>query len=206
MIRLVVSPHLDDSELGCFSCLDINSVVAVVSINEERLKYQNRPSYEERLEEGYNVKGFTGHRLDILSHFPVCSYEVRDCIEIIEQKINEVKPDEVYIPTPVSYNQDHKVVYGACMVALRPHDENWFVPKVFVYEQPHTFLWSDEQFQPCYFRKLDLDRKLETYHLYKTQVRSFRSDKTITSLAKLRGEQSGFEYAESFDLLREVVK
>ena len=64
--------------------------------------------------------------------------------------INEIKPDEVYIPHP-SYNQDHRVAYESTLTALRPHDLNHFVKRIFVYEQPHMLFWDDEDFQPNYF-------------------------------------------------------
>ena len=38
----------------------------------------------------------------------------------------------------------------------------------------------------------------------KTQVRSFRSPEMIRSLAVLRGGQSNYEHAESFQLIRLV--
>ena len=202
--KLIISPHADDEVLGCFSVMDADTDVAIISINEDELKYQNRPSFKDREDEVSKLYKHLNYKVGhcVLTHFPVCYYQVRNCIETIEECINERQPHEIYIPTPISYNQDHKVVYEACMVALRPHDKNWFVSKVLVYEQPHTFLWSDEQFKPQYFRKLDIKKKLEAYSLYETQVRSFRSHDTITSIAKLRGKQSNQNYAEAFEIRR----
>ncbi len=204
MNKLVISAHADDEVLGCSSVLDEDTIVSIISVNEGKL--EGRPHRDVRLDEACKVSDYLGHQSFIGAYLYVNEYTVKSVLNTVELDINRFKPEEIYIPSPVSYNQDHKVVYEACLIALRPHDKNWFVPKVLIYEQPHTFLWSDEQFQPRYFRELDLSKKLNAYHLYKTQVRSFRSDETITSLAKLRGDQVGYSWAEAFDILREVVK
>ena len=133
-------------------------------------------------------------------------YILQDLIGIFEKKINELKPLEIYIPHP-SYNQDHRAVYEAVMISLRPHDINFFVKKVLVYEQPHVFLWSDtykDNFKPNYFVPIDVDRKVKAYELMKSQVRDFRSSEDIRALSQLRGTQSGCDYAESFQIIRWV--
>ena len=114
----------------------------------------------------------------------------------------------MYIPYP-SYNQDHRVVYEASLVALRPHDRNFFVKKVFTYEQPHVFLWDNSHqingcFKPNYYKPIDIKRKIKAYELMETQVRTFRSSKMLESMAQLRGSQSNLEYAEAFQILRFV--
>ena len=43
---------------------------------------------------------------------------------------------------------------------------------------------------------------------YKTEINKHpfpRSDESIKSLAKIRGSESGFEYAEAFMLIRETI-
>ena len=115
---------------------------------------------------------------------------------------------KIYIPYP-SYNQDHRVAYEAALVALRPHDSNFFVKKVFAYEQPHVFLWDnshqiDSAFKPNYYKPIDVKRKIKAYELMETQVRAFRSQETIKSMAQLRGAQSNLDYAEAFQILRYV--
>ena len=94
-------------------------------------------------------------------------------------------------------------------VALRPHDSNFFVKKVFAYEQPHVFLWDnshqiDSAFKPNYYRAIDIERKIKAYELMETQVRVFRSQETLRSMAQLRGAQSNLDYAEAFQILRYV--
>jgi LmbE family N-acetylglucosaminyl deacetylase len=121
----------------------------------------------------------------------------------IEDQINEHKPDRVFIPQ-YSYNQDHRAVYDAAMVALRHHDVNWFVKKVFIYEQPHTLSWPYSDFKPNYFIGFNIAEKIRMYGLYKSQVRGHRSASFIEVMAQLRGEQAGVPYAEGFECIRFV--
>ena len=132
----------------------------------------------------------------------VNSYTIQDLIPQFEYIINKIKPAEIYIPVP-SYNQDHRIVYEAALTALRPHDVNFFVKKVFVYEQIQD-LWNHNYhpFNPTYFRVVDIEQKIESYHLLKSQVRSFRSADMLRNLAALRGIQSNTNYAEGFEILR----
>jgi len=132
-------------------------------------------------------------------------YEEYKLISQIENIINHHKPNEVYVCHP-SYNQDHKSVYNATMISLRPHDTNYFVPKVFLYEQPQVYFWNttDRDFNANYFVEIDIDKKIKVYETMKSQVRSFRSFEHLRSNAKIRGGQSNCEYAEAFEIIRWV--
>jgi hypothetical protein len=92
------------------------------------------------------------------------------------------------------------------MVALRHHDINWFVNKVFIYEQPHTILWPYKDFTPNYYIEVNLKEKIEIYRLYKSQVRGHRSSEIIEVMAKLRGKQANRPYTEAFNCIRYVDK
>ena len=51
---------------------------------------------------------------------------------------------------------------------------------------------------------LDIENKINSYKLLESQVRGHRSPEILTTLAKLRGMQSGYDYAEAFQILRWV--
>jgi LmbE family N-acetylglucosaminyl deacetylase len=123
----------------------------------------------------------------------------------LEDQINAHKPERIFIPH-YSYNQDHRAVYDASMVALRHHDVNWFVDQVFVYEQPHTLSWPYGNFKPNYFIGMDVTEKIRIYNIYKSQVRGHRSSSFIEVMARLRGEQAKIKFAEAFDCIRFVEK
>ena len=90
--------------------------------------------------------------------------------------------------------------------SLRPHDNNYFVKKVFVYEQPHMLFWDNGgvDFKPNHFIPIDIEKKIKVYTTMKSQVRSFRSPEHLRAIGKLRGGQSNCNYAEAFQILRWV--
>jgi len=200
--KLIIAPHVDDDVLGCGGILDKNCLVVYCGLDETGI--DNRPSMDDRLDEVFSVKKITNHNHIILDNL-VNRYDEYKLIGQIEQIINTDKPDEVYVCHP-SYNQDHRVVYNATMVSLRPHDKNHFVKRVFVYEQPHMLFWDNGgiDFKPNHFVPIDIEKKVKVYETMKSQVRSFRSPEHLRAIGKLRGGQSNCEYAEAYQIIRWV--
>lgn len=203
-MKMIISPHVDDEVLGCGGILDESVFVLHLGLSESQKHGNTSYTKEYRIKEFSLIKNETNLQSKLLNH-PVNNYKESLLISDIEEAINCITPDEIYIPHP-SYNQDHREVYNASLVALRPHDINFFVPRVFVYEQPHVFLWDNgkKDFKPNYFKSIDIEKKIDLYHMLKSQVREFRSSDCIRSMAKLRGKQSNLEYAEAFEILRWV--
>ena len=200
MKKLIIAPHIDDEVLGCGGILDSNTHVVYVGNGHSK----NIISKEDRIKEANDVKNFLGHTYSILSH-EVDKYKVYPLINDFEEILKIHKPDELYVVHP-SYNQDHKIVYDAAMTATRPHDTNWFVKKIFLYEQPQLYLWNNtgKEFHPNYFVNIDIGRKIQAYKLMPSQVRSFRSPELLHSMATIRGKQSNYKFAEAFQIIRWV--
>ncbi|MFL0684452.1 LmbE family N-acetylglucosaminyl deacetylase [Algoriphagus aquaeductus] len=193
--NLIISPHIDDEVLGAFTFL--NETTFVVYLGVENRSYI---SAEERKIELARVAEKVGFQYAVLD-FEVNHYQCADLISPIESYINDLKPEFLLIPSK-SYNQDHRAAYEAAHCAARPHDQNFFVKNVLVYEQPQTLLWPVDSFSPVYFKELDLEKKLEAYELYASQVRGHRSPQVLRSMAQIRGKQSNYLYAEGFQILR----
>jgi len=206
--KLIISPHIDDEIIGCGGILDKDCFVYYCGIKEDNPFPDpvHRISPEAREQELKNVAEYLGFEYEINYDSLVNSYTLGDLKDKIEVLIQKVKPEMVFIPTPTSYNQDHKIVYDACMIALRPHDKNFFVKKVLRYEQVHTFIWPNSlgSFRPNYFVGIDIEKKIEAYRLHASQVRAFRSPEMVRALAKMRGAMSNMPCAEAFEILRWV--
>lgn len=189
---LIFSPHIDDEVLGCYCWLKPGTLVVIAGV-EDRPSIPRTTRIAE-LEASSKRLGFDWHLLDNT----VNQYHCNQLIEPYERAINEHKPQRVLIPEP-SYNQDHRVVYDASIVATRPHDTNWFVNEVLIFEQPHSVMWRHApQAEPNYFVEIDIDEKLNAYALYASQVRGHRSPATISAMAQLRGAQVNAAHAEAF--------
>ena len=202
--KIVISPHVDDDVLGCGGILDENTLVLYCGIDDFHVV-----SRDERIKEATAASEILGHSYIILHGNKVNGYLATDLIDDFSNFINKHKPKQIFITYP-SYNQDHRAVYEAALIALRPHDINFFVKEVLVYEQPHVFFWDHTHtigsgFKPNYFIPIDVKKKKEAYKAMASQNRAFRSVEHIDALATLRGGQSGSKYAEAFQAIR-VVK
>lgn len=198
--KLIISPHIDDEILGCGGILDKDTFVLECGVDKFHVV-----SRDTRILELKQAQKLLGFEFKILTNL-VNNYNVPTLIDQLSDTINEVKPDRVFIPYP-SYNQDHRAVYEAALIALRPHDINYFVKKVLVYEQPHVFLWDysydiKNSFKPNYFIPIDVELKNKAYRCLESQVRNFRSPEFVEELAKVRGRQSQLKYAEAFEIIR----
>lgn len=199
-MRMVIAPHVDDDVIGCGGMLDSSTYVYYCGVDTFHVV-----SLEDREKEARELSVRTGHKFN----WPPPSRLVNNYqLEFIKHKIwleleiNKVKPDEVLLPWP-SYNQDHQAIYRAAMIALRPHDTNWFVPRVLLYEEPDCF-WPGmgESFKPNLYRKIDIDEKIARYRCMASQVRGHRSEEHIRSLATIRGAASNCLSAEAYHIIR----
>ena len=204
MKQMIISPHVDDEVLGCGGILSSDTFVLHCGLAENQQHGHVALTRAERVEEFHRVVQEIDFSFHLLHH-PVNRYNASDLIPDIELYINKIQPDKIYIPRP-SYNQDHRAVYEACLTALRPHDINFFVKKVLIYEQPHVVFWNHnyKTFNPNHFVKIDIDKKLHLYSLIETQVRSLRTADHIKAIASVRGGQSGCDHAEAFEIIRWV--
>lgn len=205
MKKLIISPHLDDEVYGCFSMLRNSHIYYVGSDESDCPKDpKHRIGKSGREKEAEEVNKLVGSESHYISRGRVNNYakDKYSIIKDIEDEINEYKPDMILIPYP-SYNQDHKTVYEACMIALRPHDKNHFVKKVLVYDGYDYTKWG-EQMEMNYFRSVDIGAKLQGCRLYESQIRKYRHPDYIMKWADMVGQKCNLSFAEGFKVLRWV--
>ena len=194
---LFLSPHRDDEVLASGGIFDRCGSLTISYFNNIHpnvsVDVYDKEAELVAKELGCNTEYSKYCCVNHLSDFPLALF-----ISEIEEWINLYKPTLVLIPAR-SRNQDHQTVYDAAIVAVRPHDTNWFVPNVWVYEQ-HEYMTQD--FVPNIYAPIDIDRKLHIFDIYQSQQRGHRRPEDIKALAKLRGMQYNCEYAEAYMSLR----
>lgn len=130
--------------------------------------------------------------------------------------LQDVQPDEVYVPFVHDLQRDHQVIAHACFVALRGYlQPGRSVRRVLAYEVlSETHLLNPYLFAPfepnVYVDISDyLEVKLQAMQAYASQLQPTGQPRSIASLqalARLRGAAVGLPYAEGFLLLRETVR
>lgn len=217
---LIISPHLDDGVIGCggliahakqndcevfFLCITIGeSRQLVTGSTNENIQQKELDAAAKAADFNYKVL-FTGEgflRLDTLAQ--------KDLIDPIEDVIQEFKPDIVCIPSPESYNQDHRATYTACITALRPVPKTirHFTPIVLVFEEPYTWTTGGLLKPNFYIDTTDVEeKKIKLMEMFKTQDRKppySRSRENLIHYMRIRGSEAGLLSAEAYHLLRGV--
>lgn len=129
----------------------------------------------------------------------------------IKEFLDKTKPTTVFIPFP-DRHIDHKLIFEASMVCTRPVGA--YYPKlVLSYETLSETDWNAPYIEPNFIPELFVDisdtfqYKLDAMKSYKSQLQNApsRSLEAIEALARYRGSQNGFKYAEGFKVIRHLI-
>lgn len=138
-----------------------------------------------------------------------CTLEYQNTLQTIETFIQNFKPEIVYTHNISDIHRDHRLVAECCMVACRPKP-NSTIKSLFFSEMPSSTSWSFNKiqppFQPNVYENIteQMSLKKELLSLYHTETYpkpDARSVYAMETLAKYRGYESGYEFAESFNLV-----
>jgi len=217
---LVIAPHMDDEVLGCGATIarhiDSGDDVTVVFIANRIYDHiYNAEAHEREIACAHRAKAVLGYNNAIFLGLPderldICT---QDILIPLERVIAKVDPEVVYLCHRGDNNQDHRAVFHAARVALRPSATS-HVSKILCYEVPSSTEQSpafpEAAFLPnIYYRisEQDLSRKLTALNKYDSETRLFphpRSPEAVEARARIRGSESGFSAAEAFVLYREM--
>ena len=216
---LVIAPHPDDEVLGCGGIIAKNIAEGnevYVSVVTKTVEPIFPADFDEKNKaDCRNAHKSLGVTKTIFLDFPAAMIESVPRHELntaFNKLINEVKPDEVYIPHRGDMHIDHKMVVDACMVALRPRFD-YSVKRIYAYETLSETEWdipnTTNAFIPNVFVDITdhIDTKLKAMKEYKNQLCEYpnpRSIEGVKALAMLRGTTISRLYAESFMLIRDI--
>lgn len=215
---LIISPHPDDEIIGCGGLIAHNKIiksktsVLYITVGSSRQLVTGKTDFETRNSEIKNVSEYGNFDYKILfkdKYFvELDTLPQKKLIDLIEDYIDEKKPDLVFIPLGDSYNQDHRATFNASITALRPApiSVRHMVKNVFVYEEPYN--WSlNNSFKPNFYLNTEEveDEKIKLMKLHLTQDRDFpfaRSKENLIARMRIRGSECGLKSAEAYQLLR----
>jgi len=215
---LVVAVHPDDETLGCGGTLlkhkssgdEIHWLICT-TIDKSNSYYNTREEEIKKVKKLYNFDSVHNLRLKTMQ---VDEYSMNEIIRKISKVINEVQPNIIYLPFKSDVHSDHRAIFNAsysCTKSFRYP----FIEKIYMVETlsetefaPST---KEDSFIPNSFVNITdyMDKKIEIIQIFKSEIALHpfpRSERNLRALATIRGATCGCEYAESFLLLKEIVK
>jgi len=204
---LILAPHTDDGEFGCGG-----SVVRFIREGKQ-VYYAAFSTAEESVPDPWpkdilktEVREATG-RLGIpAENLMIFNFKVRELSyyrqEVLEELVKikkEICPDLVFLPSSNDVHQDHSTVSIEGVRAFKN-------TSILGYEIP----WNNIEFKTEAFIILseeDINKKIYALDAYNSQKgRTYANEEFIRSLARTRGVQIGSRYAETFEVIRWVMK
>lgn len=226
---LVIAAHPDDEVLGCGGTMakhvmvgdQVFSVILAEGLTS-REKVRNREQHSEDFSILHSSARKANEILGVkelkLLDFPdnrMDSIDRLDIVKVIEDIVNEVKPNIIYTHHIGDVNIDHRRIHEAVLTAVRPIPGNHVVEELLYFETASSTEWmtpgSAPAFTPNWYVSIEttLKLKLEALEAYEFEMREWphaRSIKALDYLAKWRGANIGVEAAEAFMLGRKIIK
>lgn len=198
---LALGAHPDDVELGCGGTLALARLsgarlhAAVLSHCEDEAPQTNKDLRLGEFLRACKITGATPRSFHLPNReFPEHRQQVMTALERLQEEIN---PDLVLIPFLEDPHQDHATVAHAAIRTFRKNET------VLQYE---VLRYGSHSFTPSLFIDISttLDTKLRALRCYESQfrARAYFDEESFRSLARTRGSQSGYSYAEGFVLYR----
>ena len=195
---LAIGAHPDDIELGCAGTLAAHRAAGDAVTMLVLTGGQNGPGTdaERRAEAEAAVRALDC--LLVWGRLPDCSMQPDSAtIAAIENVINSIDADVIYVHAPDDSHQDHRAAAAATLSAAR-HSS-----RVLHYRSPSTV-----RFEPTVFVDISayLDRKLAALNCHRSQVEgsAMVEPDVVAASARHFGAQARVRYAEAFTPARFV--
>ena len=214
---LVVAVHPDDETLGCGGTLlkhktngdEIHWLICTTANNSHNY-YKKREAEINKVSKLFN---FNSVNKLLLEPTKVDQYSMAEIIEKISKIINKIKPHIIYLPFKEDIHTDHKKIFEASYSCTKSFRHS-FIKKIYMMETLSETEFapsiSKDNFIPNTFVDISkfLDKKIQIIKVYKSEINKHpfpRSVKSIKALAAYRGSTSGYKFADSFVLLKEML-
>lgn len=218
---LVVAPHPDDEILGC------GGTIARLAEQDQAVHVLVAtrgmpPAFAEEGVQKVRKEMRAAHEmLDVVetheTDLPAAALDTVPAAQVnaeIGQVIDAVAPDTIFVPHIGDIHGDHAIVFQACMVAARPrHDRA--PSRILCYETLSETNWYAPPLTPAFLPNVFIDisstleRKLDAFRCFESQVKPFpeeRSIEALEALARSRGATVHLKAAEAFMNIRHIVR
>ena len=212
---VIISPHPDDETLGVGGTIarliESGIDVSILQVSGHLPPLYDRSHFEVTKQEAikaFSVLGVNSYEFMEIPATQVHNIPVATLNKGITDFIMKNSPEMVLLPFP-DRHIDHRTIFDASVVSCRPNRKG--APKfVFAYETLSETHWNvpgiEPHFAPEVFFDISntLSKKIQALNCYQSQIKNntSRSVEAVEALAKFRGSQNGFEYAEAFKVVR----
>ncbi|MEZ7862535.1 MAG: PIG-L deacetylase family protein [Aeromonadaceae bacterium] len=214
---LVIAAHPDDETIGCAGTIRKHitrgDAVYAISFTDGVSSRHNTHTSTEEIEDRRNAARESANKLGFKwiaqEVFPDNKLDMIPLLELakfIEQAKLKIKPSIIYTHSSADLNIDHRRVHEATLIAFRPQPSDVW-KEIRAYEIPSSSEWGVKPFSAnLYINITDfISLKKTALACYTSEMPPPphpRSIDAIETLCKLRGAQSGFKYAEAFEIIR----
>jgi LmbE family N-acetylglucosaminyl deacetylase len=210
---LVVAPHADDETLGCGGSLlkhkkngDKIYWLLVTKLKKDHKDYNIKQKEIKKVADMYNFDEVINLNLEPAK---IHKIDFQTLIKLIEKQLKLIKPDTIYVPYLNDIHSDHQIIARAMNTFSK-----WFrypyIKRFLVYEtlSETNFNFINTNFEPNLFVDISdqMKKKLNILKIYRSEISTHpfpRSQKSVESLAIIRGSSSGYKYAEAFKIIIE---
>lgn len=216
---LIIVSHSDDEILGVGGTIlkhvKNGDEVNVLILSEGETSKDKNINIKKRKNQAQKAAQFLGIKELFLEKLPDNQFDSLPLLKIVkitEQYLNKIRPTLIYTHHPYDLNIDHKLTFQAVVTACRPQPR-YFVKKILTFEILSSTEWQvkdkKRQFYPTVYNDITefIDKKIEALEIYKEEIRQYphpRSKEGVRTLAKYRGMEVGYNYAEAFQLIRQL--
>ncbi len=204
---LILAPHTDDGEFGCGGTIAkmVEAGLDVYCAAFSACQQSVLPQFPSdilitEVKAASKVLGVKDENL-ILFDYDVRTFNFRRQ-EILDDMIElrtKIQPDLVLMPSVKDIHQDHNTIAVEGLRAFK-------FSSILAYEVP----WNNFSFTTSSFVHLDerhVAKKVGALKEYHSQAhRTYANEEFVRSLARTRGVQIGTKYAETFDVVRWIIR
>lgn len=215
---LIVVAHPDDEVLGSGGLIhrlsELGHVIDCCILSGSVDARAKRPRVAELVDDVHKARTILGYRNVQLGDFPNIEFNNVSHLRIvqyIERCIESYSSQIIFTHHPSDLNNDHTQTAHACLAASRLWQRRASVRRLealYFMEVSSSTEWSfpghNSSFEANTFFELrqgDLDAKIAALGAYRNVMRPAphpRSLENITALARYRGSQAGYVYAEAY--------